>query len=87
MAAYDDLPPIEPEKTIVYGVRWEEGKYEEDENGKKTWITPSKLIFPNAFKGEIETDVSFTLVFSPVLIRSSPDCDHGDSEVLRRDAD
>jgi len=60
LAAYDDLPPIEPEKTIVYGVRWEEGKYEEDENGKKTWITPSKLIFPNAFKGEIATDIATT---------------------------
>ena len=42
---YDDLPPIEPEKTIVYGVRWEEGTYKE-EDGKKIWVTPPSSSFP-----------------------------------------
>ena len=61
---YDDLPPIEPEMTVVFGVRWEEGTYKE-EDGKKTWLTPSKLIFPNAFNGEIATDVSLVSSLIP----------------------
>ena len=60
---FNDLP-IEPEMTFVYGVRWEEGTYKE-EDGKKTWLTPSKLIFPNAFNGEIATDVSLVSSLIP----------------------
>merc|ERR1711983_298874 len=52
--------PIEPEKTVVCGVRWEEGEYEEDGNGKKTWIRPSRLIFPNTFDEEIASDIATT---------------------------
>ena len=48
-----DLAPIEPEKTVVYGVKWVEGTFKE---GK--WDQTSKLIFPNSFNGEVKTDVS-----------------------------
>ena len=47
-----DLAPIEPEKTVVYGVKWAEGTFKD---GK--WDPTSKLIFPNSFNGEVETDV------------------------------
>ena len=66
------------------GVRWEEGEYEEDENGKKTWIRPSRLIFPNIFNGEIDTDVSSISLFCPLLIKML-DCNNRDAEVLRCD--
>ena len=61
--------PIEPEKTVVCGVRWEEGEYEEDGNGKKTWIRPSRLIFPNTFHEEIAIDVSSISLFCHPLIK------------------
>ena len=84
---YDDLPPIEPEKTIVYGVRWEEGTYRE-EDGKKIWVTPSKLIFPNGFSGEIETDVGLILYcMFRYQSRALLDRDNRDTEVVRRHAD
>ena len=47
-----DLAPIEPEKTVVYGVKWVEGTFKD---GK--WDPTSKLIFPNSFNGEVKTDV------------------------------
>jgi len=55
-----DFEPLEPEMTVVYGVRWEEGEYKEDGAGNKTWVTPSKLIFPNTFSGEVATDIATT---------------------------
>ena len=65
------MPPIEPEKTIVYGVRWEEGTFRE-EDGKKIMVTPSKLIFPNAFSGEIETDVGLIFIVYSVISAELP---------------
>ena len=48
---------MEPEKTVVYGVKWEEGRFE---NGK--WDPTSKLIFPNGFNGEVQTEVGTDLL-------------------------
>jgi len=48
LVSFDDLPPIKPVSTIVDGVKWIEGG-----EGK-----PSKLIFPDNFNGEIETDIA-----------------------------
>ena len=48
------MAPIEPEKTVVYGVKWVEGSFKD---GK--WDPTSKIIFPNSFNGEVETDVKY----------------------------
>ena len=50
IANFDDLPPIKPVRSIVHGVQWIQG-----EAGK-----PSRLIFPDNFNGELETDVSIS---------------------------
>ena len=47
---------IEPRKTVVEGVEWVEGSWEEVD-GKKSWIKQSRLVFPDTFDGRIETDV------------------------------
>eukprot|EP00092_Neocalanus_flemingeri_P009534 GFUD01010262.1.p1 GENE.GFUD01010262.1~~GFUD01010262.1.p1 ORF type:complete len:499 (-),score=133.69 GFUD01010262.1:90-1586(-) len=47
IAKFDDLPPIKPVRTIVQ-CQWVQG-----EAGK-----PSKLIFPDNFSGELETDIA-----------------------------
>ena len=56
LADYSDLPPIEPQKTVVHGVQWIEGQ-EGEKDGQKYWIKPSRLIFPTSFNGHVETDV------------------------------
>ena len=58
LAQYDQLSQrLEPRKTVVKGVKWEEGKWEMV-GGKKVWKRPSRLIFPDMFDGVVETDVS-----------------------------
>jgi len=48
LVQFDDLPPIKPVRTIVKGVEWVQG-----EAGK-----PSRLVFPDNFSGELETDIA-----------------------------
>ena len=58
LAQYEQLSKRqEPRKTVVEGVKWEEGEWEVME-GKKVWTRPSRLIFPDTFDGVVETDVS-----------------------------
>ena len=52
LAYVSDLPPIEPEKTLVYGVQWVEGDLEDG-----IWNPNSKIILPNSFDGKIKVDV------------------------------
>ena len=52
-----DLPTLEPLKTIVEGVEWREGEWAEVD-GVKTWTRHSRLVFPDSFTGQIETDVN-----------------------------
>ena len=52
-----DLPALEPLKTIVEGVEWREGEWAEVD-GVKTWTRHSRLVFPDSFTGQIETDVN-----------------------------
>ena len=58
LAQYQNLArdKVEPRKTIVEGVKWIEGRWMESD-GKKKSIEHSRLLFPNSFDGEIETDV------------------------------
>ena len=59
LAQYEDLSQsLEPRKTVVEEVHWEEGEWEEVE-GKKVWTRPSKLIFPDTFDGVVKTDVRY----------------------------
>ena len=60
LAQYDQLSQsLEPRKTVVEGVHWEEGESKEVE-GKRVWTRPSRLIFPDTFDGVVETDVRFS---------------------------
>ena len=52
LAYVSDLPPIEPEKTLVYGVQWDEGDLEDG-----IWNPNSKIILPSSFDGKIKVDV------------------------------
>jgi len=48
LVKFDDLPPIKPVSTIIRGIHWIQG-----EPGK-----PSRLVFPDNFSGELETDIA-----------------------------
>ena len=48
----------------MYGVKWVEGTFKD---GK--WDPTSKLIFPNSFNGEVETDVRKIIQFKDLYKR------------------
>ena len=58
LAQYWELSKnLEPRKTVIEGVQWEEGQWEVVK-GRKVWLRESRLIFPKSFDGVVETDVS-----------------------------
>ena len=64
LAQYWELSKnLEPRKTVIEGVHWEEGEWEVVK-GRKVWVRDSRLIFPKSFDGVVETDVRDSLIIS-----------------------